>query len=113
MFARHHRSPVNGPPPLLTTCMFYSFRGTAISQDELDPGMRSATGRLSVEAVEGLSIVSLTCICRPAGLRSFNGTPTSVPYTRAGDDGLQIEFKPVERKLPLAMELIADRYRNG
>jgi hypothetical protein len=35
----------------------------------------------------------------PPGLRSFNGTPTSAPYTRAGDDGLQIEFKAVERKI--------------
>jgi hypothetical protein len=31
------------------------------------------------------------------------------PYKRAGDDGLQ----KLKGKSPLAMELIADRYRNG
>jgi hypothetical protein len=64
--------------------MFKSFRGTLISQDGLDPGMRSASGGLSVEAVEGMSIASLICMSasRPAIVQR---NADFGPYTRAGD----------------------------
>jgi hypothetical protein len=60
--------------------------------------MITSSGGLSVEAVDGLSIVSLICMSAswpPIVQRNADFGP----YTRAGDDGLQIEFKPVERKI--------------
>jgi hypothetical protein len=60
--------------------------------------MITSSGGLSVEAVVGLSIVSL--ICMSGLLASDRSTERRLrPVHEGGRDGLQIEFKPVERKI--------------
>src|SRR5262245_50235624 len=64
----------------------------------------SSSGGRSTEPGYETPIVSLICM-RTSWPVIVNGTPTSAPYTRAGDDGSKIESMAVKRKITSRHEL--------
>ena len=92
-------------------------RAERVLHSKGDPALSTSTmtssGGPLVEAGEGDVDCLFDLHVGPPGLRSFNGTPTSARTRGRATIGCRLSSSRLKGKSPLAMELIADRYRNG